>query len=100
MLVLSMRELPSANADLGFLFSSSENSLYANLPTRILYAALSAFPVAFQEVRGWNAVIGALPFLALLLGEMTRSLMSSSKLIFRRDFDWCRFEHFQSEVLL
>lgn len=39
---------------------------------RILYAALSAFPVAFQEVRGWGAVVGALPFMALLVGKFTR----------------------------
>ncbi|KAF2160646.1 hypothetical protein M409DRAFT_70378 [Zasmidium cellare ATCC 36951] len=33
-----------------------------------LYASLSAIPIIFQEVRGWNEVVGALPFLAMLLG--------------------------------
>ncbi|KAK4497615.1 hypothetical protein PRZ48_010268 [Zasmidium cellare] len=34
----------------------------------VLYASLSAIPIIFQEVRGWNEVVGALPFLAILLG--------------------------------
>jgi len=43
-------------------------ALYASFVYAILYSALSAFPVAFQEIRGWNQVVGALPFLALLTG--------------------------------
>ena len=36
----------------------------------ILYANLEGFIVEFQEVRGWGPVVGALPFLALLVGMM------------------------------
>lgn len=43
-------------------------ALYASFVYGILYATLAAFPVEFEETRGWNQVVGALPFLALLLG--------------------------------
>lgn len=43
-------------------------ALYASFVYGILYATLGAFPVVFQEIRGWNQVVGALPFLATLLG--------------------------------
>ena len=43
-------------------------ALYASFVYGILYAQLGAFPVEFQEERGWNMVVGALPFLAVLLG--------------------------------
>lgn len=43
-------------------------ALYASFVYGILYLNLAAFPIAFQEERGWNLVVGALPFLALLLG--------------------------------
>ncbi|KAL9092347.1 MAG: hypothetical protein Q9165_004521 [Trypethelium subeluteriae] len=43
-------------------------ALYASFVYGILYANLAAFPIEFQEERGWNLVVGALPFLALLLG--------------------------------
>ncbi|KAL9597746.1 MAG: hypothetical protein Q9219_004940 [cf. Caloplaca sp. 3 TL-2023] len=43
-------------------------ALYASFVYGILYANLASFPIAFQEERGWNEVVGALPFLALLLG--------------------------------
>lgn len=43
-------------------------ALYASFVYGILYATLGAFPIEFQEVRGWNQVVGSLPFLATLLG--------------------------------
>ena len=43
-------------------------ALYASFVYGILYANLAAFPIEFHEERGWNLVIGALPFLALLIG--------------------------------
>ena len=36
-----------------------------------MYANLAAFPIAFEEERGWNQLVGALPFLALLIGKST-----------------------------
>jgi MFS family permease len=43
-------------------------ALYASFAYGILYAQLTAFPIEFQEERGWGAVVGELPFLAMLLG--------------------------------
>ena len=34
----------------------------------IVYLNLGAFPIIFQEERGWNQVVGQLPFLALAVG--------------------------------
>ncbi|KAL3480240.1 major facilitator superfamily domain-containing protein [Aspergillus californicus] len=43
-------------------------ALYASFVYGILYLSLASFPVVYQEVRGWNQVVGALPFLAYLVG--------------------------------
>ena len=43
-------------------------ALYASFVYGILYATLGAFPIEFEEIRGWNQVVGALPFLCTLLG--------------------------------
>ena len=43
-------------------------ALYASFCYGILYASLGAFPIEFEEVRGWNPVVGALPFIAMLIG--------------------------------
>lgn len=51
-------------------------ALYASFVYGILYANLSAFPIEFQETRGWNPLVGALPFLALLIGMFIGSGMN------------------------
>lgn len=43
-------------------------TLYMSVIYGILYLFFSAFPIAFQEYRGWNAGVGALPFLGLIVG--------------------------------
>lgn len=43
-------------------------ALYASFCYGILYLNLAAFPIIFQEERGWNGVVGALPFLAIFVG--------------------------------
>lgn len=45
-------------------------ALYASFCYGILYLCLASFPIAFQEERGWNQVVGQLPFLALLIGVL------------------------------
>ncbi|KAK2784519.1 hypothetical protein FQN52_008940 [Onygenales sp. PD_12] len=45
-------------------------AIYASFVYGILYLSLSSFPIAFQEVRGWNQVVGHLPFLGLLTGML------------------------------
>ncbi|KAL8867338.1 MAG: hypothetical protein Q9174_005727, partial [Haloplaca sp. 1 TL-2023] len=51
-------------------------ALYASFVYGILYANLASFPIAFQEERGWNQVVGALPFLALLLGIIVGGVLN------------------------
>ncbi|KAK3044167.1 hypothetical protein LTS18_002008, partial [Coniosporium uncinatum] len=43
-------------------------ALYASFVYGILYANLASFPIVFEEQRGWNPLVGALPFLALMIG--------------------------------
>ncbi|KAK4541817.1 hypothetical protein LTR36_007349 [Oleoguttula mirabilis] len=43
-------------------------ALYASFVYGILYASLAAFPIEFEEVRGWSRLVGSLPFLAMLFG--------------------------------
>lgn len=43
-------------------------ALYASFVYGILYGNLAAFPIEFSETRGWNPLVGALPFLGLLVG--------------------------------
>lgn len=45
-------------------------ALYASFVYGILYLCLAAFPIVFQEARGWNTVVGALPFLGILVGVL------------------------------
>lgn len=44
------------------------NVLYASFVYGIMYLNLAAFPIEYEEVRGWNKVVGALPFFGLLVG--------------------------------
>ena len=43
-------------------------TLYMSIIYGILYLFLEAYPVAFQEVRGWNGGVGSLPFLGITIG--------------------------------
>ncbi|KAJ5714644.1 uncharacterized protein N7483_011825 [Penicillium malachiteum] len=43
-------------------------ALYASFVYDILYLSLASFPVEFQELRGWNALVGNLPFLNIFTG--------------------------------
>ena len=53
-------------------------ALYASFVYGIFYLSLAAFPVEFQENRGWNLVVGNLPFLGLLTGIMIGSVLNVS----------------------
>lgn len=41
---------------------------YASFVYGLFYANLGAFPVEFEEKRGWNPLVGSLPFLGVLVG--------------------------------
>lgn len=43
-------------------------AVYASFVYGILYLSLSAFPIVFQEERGWDEFFGQLPLLALFIG--------------------------------
>ena len=43
-------------------------SIYLAIVYGTLYMLFEGFPVVFQEVRGWNAGVGALPFISILVG--------------------------------
>ena len=51
-------------------------ALYASFVYGMLYANLGAFPTVFEEMRGWNQVVGALPFLSLLLGVLSAGVIN------------------------
>lgn len=62
-------------------------ALYAAFVYAILYSFLSAFPVEFQEERGWNQLVGNLPFLATLVGILVGAfvnVLSSEKYYYKR----------------
>jgi DHA1 family multidrug resistance protein-like MFS transporter len=43
-------------------------TIYLALIYGILYLFFEAYPISFQEVRGWNLGVGALPFLGITIG--------------------------------
>ncbi|KAI9735398.1 MAG: hypothetical protein M1818_006404 [Claussenomyces sp. TS43310] len=43
-------------------------TLYMCLVYGMLYLFFESYPISFQQERGWNAGVGALPFLSLLVG--------------------------------
>jgi MFS family permease len=45
-------------------------SLYVAVVYAILYSFFSAFPIVFQQVRGWSPGIGGLAFLGILVGML------------------------------
>lgn len=45
-------------------------SLYMSILYGILYMLFGAFPIVYQELRGWNEGVGGLAFLGVAVGEM------------------------------
>ena len=43
-------------------------TLYMSFIYGVLYLFFESYPIAFQEVRGWNEGVGALPFLSIAIG--------------------------------
>lgn len=50
-------------------------SVYASFIFGVFYASLAAFPVIYEEGRGWNKLVGTFPFFALLVGIAIGSLV-------------------------
>ncbi|KAJ5519534.1 hypothetical protein N7453_001956 [Penicillium expansum] len=51
-------------------------ALYASFVYGILYLSLASFPVEFQETRGWNPLVGNLPFLGILTGMILGAIVN------------------------
>jgi MFS family permease len=51
-------------------------ALYASFVYGLLYGNLAAFPIIYEQGRGWNQLIGSLPFLALFVGVFIASAVN------------------------
>ena len=49
-------------------------TIYMALIYGILYLFFEAYPISFQEERGWNQGVGALPFLGIMVGVLFGSV--------------------------
>jgi MFS family permease len=52
-------------------------TIYASFIYGVFYASLASFPIIFQGSRGWNDLIGSLPFLAVLIGIILGAVLSA-----------------------
>jgi DHA1 family multidrug resistance protein-like MFS transporter len=61
-------------------------TIYMALIYGILYLFFEAYPVSFQEERGWNDGVGALPFLSIFVGILLASglVIVNTKTRYRR----------------
>ncbi|KAF4313514.1 Major facilitator superfamily [Botryosphaeria dothidea] len=64
-------------------------TLYMSVVYGILYLFFESYPIAFQETRGWNEGVGALPFLSITVGVVLGgSLITyTTKTRFRRKLE-------------
>jgi hypothetical protein len=51
-------------------------NLYAAFCYAIIYLAITSFPLEFERERGWNSVVGSLPFLAIVVGVLFASVIN------------------------
>ena len=49
-------------------------SIYMAIIYGTLYMLFAAYPIIFQEIRGWNQGVGGLPFLGVLVGTLAAAL--------------------------
>lgn len=52
-------------------------TIYSSFIYGTFYASLASFPIIFQETRGWNELVGSLPFLGVLLGIIMGAAVSA-----------------------
>ncbi|OGM49757.1 MFS multidrug transporter [Aspergillus bombycis] len=58
-------------------------TLYMSLVYGTLYLFFEAYPISFQDQRGWNAGVGALPFLSISAGVVCGNLTIAATTILR-----------------
>ncbi|KAL5379202.1 hypothetical protein DPSP01_008651 [Paraphaeosphaeria sporulosa] len=63
-------------------------TLYMAIIYGILYLLFEAYPISFQEERGWNSGVGALPFLSITIGVVLGGgiIIFTTKTRFARKF--------------
>jgi MFS family permease len=63
-------------------------TLYMSFIYGIIYLLFEAYPISFQEQRGWNAGVGSLPFAAFIVGIVmgTGAIAYSTRTNFARAF--------------
>ncbi|KAL5414368.1 hypothetical protein PMIN06_002347 [Paraphaeosphaeria minitans] len=63
-------------------------TLYMAVIYGILYLLFEAYPISFQEARGWNSGVGALPFLSITVGVILGAsiIIFTTKTRFARKF--------------
>jgi MFS transporter, DHA1 family, multidrug resistance protein len=49
-------------------------TIYLSYIYGIMYLFFEAYPISFQEERGWNQGVGALPFIGILIGILLGSI--------------------------
>ena len=57
--------------------------LYMPIVHGTLYLLFEAYPISFQDQRGWCAGVGALPFLGITVGVVCDNLTIAATTIFR-----------------
>ncbi|KAF2144207.1 uncharacterized protein K452DRAFT_223480 [Aplosporella prunicola CBS 121167] len=64
-------------------------TLYMSVVYGVLYLFFEAYPIAFQEQRGWNEGVGALPFISITIGVVIGALIITytSKTRFKRKME-------------
>ncbi|KAJ9233003.1 hypothetical protein DTO207G8_6343 [Paecilomyces variotii] len=58
-------------------------TLYMSLVYGTLYLFFEAYPISFQEQRGWNPGVGALPFLGITVGVVFGNITIAATTLFR-----------------
>ncbi|KFY41334.1 hypothetical protein V494_03052 [Pseudogymnoascus sp. VKM F-4513 (FW-928)] len=51
-------------------------TIYSSFIYGTFYASLASFPIIFQETRGWNELVGSLPFIGVLVGIIMGAVLS------------------------
>jgi len=64
-------------------------TLYNSFTYGILYLLFGAVPIIYEKNRGWNTLVGSLPFLAVLLGTLVSALINAlySEFVFAPHLD-------------
>ncbi|EFX01740.1 major facilitator superfamily transporter multidrug resistance [Grosmannia clavigera kw1407] len=60
-------------------------TVYSSFIYAVFYASLASFPIIFQQTRGWDDLVGSLPFLAVLTGILAGAVVSWHN---QRHYNW------------